>query len=372
MKVCIICGYYNYFGNESRSQGGAEYQAFLLARELIKQGNEVSFISIGDRDEMVYDRKIAVHFLRKRRFLRKFGPYYILDSLKIRKIIKSIKPQIIYVRGGSANIGLAYLLTKKSFTLVVFHVSRDRDVDKWQFTTSLNKLFYNIDDLVRIYGLRRTLIICQTMDQQRRLKANFNKRSILIRNFHIVPEIPRDLRKRNLICWIANISDVKNPLPFIELSSRFRNEKYKFIMVGRKPRGGPLENIFKQALNNSNVEYLGELTNDEVNDLLLHCKLLCSTSVSEGFPNVFVQAWLNKVPVLSLYVDPDNLLELNKIGFRVGNIENMAGKIRELMEEPELLDEYANNARKFAIAHFDIEKNIQKLINLFKTGAVNR
>ncbi|NWF75461.1 MAG: glycosyltransferase family 4 protein [Nitrospirae bacterium] len=372
MKICIICGYYNYRGNESKSQGGAEYQAFLLARELIHNNNQVSFISIGDRDEILFDDKITVYYLRKRKLFRKFGPYYILDYFKIKKLIISINPDVIYVRGGSANVGIACWIARKQQIKVVFHVSHDRDVEKYHISWNLNKILYNIDDLMRIYGLKRSTIICQTNYQQRRVKQNFNKDSILVRNFHPIPSLPQEIIKENIVCWIGNIKEAKNPLAFIELANQLRDHEYKFVMAGRRPEGGPLEKVFTESIKLANVKYLGEISNDDVNQLLLRSKILCSTSYSEGFPNVFIQAWIHKVPVLSLFVDPDNLLETNKIGFKLGSIEKMAEKIKELMENDHLLQLYANNAHKFAIAHFDIEKNVQRIIRLFQNHLLNK
>ena len=50
------------------------------------------------------------------------------------------------------------------------------------------------------------------------------------------------------------------------------------------------------------------LSQAEVNALLEHTDLLVNTSDYEGFSNTFIQAWMRRVPVVSLRVDPDRLL----------------------------------------------------------------
>ncbi len=367
MKICIICGYYNNYSLETKSQGGAEYQSYLLSRDLLNRNIEVSYISIGDNDTIYQDNNIIIYYLRKRKFLRKLGPYYFLDYIKIRNILKRIKPNIVYVRGGSAFLGIASILSNKLNFKVYFHVSSDKDVNNYHINLNLKKLFYNIDDLFRIYGINHSTIICQTIFQHNKIKRNFQKRSYLIRNFHPIENIPSNIRKENIICWIGNLKDIKNPIAFIDLANRFNDKQYRFIMAGRKPDSGKLSKIFPEIIKKSNIEYLGEITNAEVNSLLSKSKLLCSTSYTEGFPNVFIQAWLNKVPVLSLYVNPDDILTQNKIGFKLDNLNQMEEVIRNLIGNVSLLNQYADNARKFAVENFNVRENINKIFEIINS-----
>ena len=73
----------------------------------------------------------------------------------------------------------------------------------------------------------------------------------------------------------------------------------------------------------SNLQYLGEVSQDEVNRRLREGHILVNTSRYEGFSNTFVQAWMRRVPVVSLTVDPDNILVRENIGFCSGTFKNL-------------------------------------------------
>ena len=68
--------------------------------------------------------------------------------------------------------------------------------------------------------------------------------------------------------------------------------------------------------------YLLSLDNTKVNQLFEKSHILVHTGFVEGFPNTFIQAWMRKMVVLSLQIDPDNVLTSKKIGFLGKNFDN--------------------------------------------------
>jgi glycosyltransferase involved in cell wall biosynthesis len=61
---------------------------------------------------------------------------------------------------------------------------------------------------------------------------------------------------------------------------------------------------------NSNFDYLGPVSFEESNSLFAKANIFINTSkAQEGFPNTFIQAWMQGVPTISLDFDPDNLIE---------------------------------------------------------------
>jgi len=155
---------------------------------------------------------------------------------------------------------------------------------------------------------------------------------------------------------------MKNPFEFIKLANDLKGTQYHFLMIGRPP-GGKFEEQFFRALEGSNVKYLGELSNEEVNKILCKARIFCCTSFGEGFPNTFLQAWMRKVPVVSLYVDPDDLIGRYRLGYHSKSYESLKMDTLNLITNPSILQNMAENVRKFAVNNFLLKNNIQGFHN---------
>ncbi len=55
--------------------------------------------------------------------------------------------------------------------------------------------------------------------------------------------------------------------------------------------------------------FCGAISQQEVNAELANAHVLVNTSLYEGFPNTFIQAWMRRTVVVSLNVNPDGIFD---------------------------------------------------------------
>jgi glycosyltransferase involved in cell wall biosynthesis len=187
----------------------------------------------------------------------------------------------------------------------------------------------------------------------------------VLKNRHPVPiKLPQ---KKNppIVLWLASLKRLKQAELFIELAKACQDLNCRFILAGRCSDKGYLSELLMQMQGLSNIEYIGRVTFEE-SDELIGCASVCvNTSKYEGFPNTFVQAWMRKVPVVSLNVDPDDILVSEGIGFHSGNMENMVADVKNLINNKGLREEMGEKAQKYAFEHHTPEKNVKKIVKLF-------
>ena len=345
-------------------QGGAEYQALLLAEEL-KQNMPVSFLfrnhwKLPDRLRHAGYTLWGVTPFSPRGFANSF----IFESREVYRILKRISPTIIYIRGANTYACVAALYAKKYPCRIIWHNAHDRDAMPLNYETFKRYPFSLIDKKMINYGiLNSDVVLSQTWRQAFLLKKHFRKKSnLVIGNWHPVPPPSKKQRSPVLVLWIANWRPFKQPHVFIKLAKSLNNlPNVKFIMVGRIRQENNIESMAK----NAGITIYREMPIADVNKLLSKSHLLVNTSTMEGFSNTFIQAWLNQVPVVSLNADPDQILKRRGLGYCSGTFENLVSDTKKLVLNHDLREETGIRARAHAIRYHSL-KNILQIRSFFQ------
>jgi glycosyltransferase involved in cell wall biosynthesis len=227
-----------------------------------------------------------------------------------------------------------------------------------------------------VYGIRHaTHIVTQTADQARLLEAHYGREAdAVIPNFQPAPTERIDKTGPLSIVWVAGLKRWKQPEVFVRLARRLSDLRdARFIVVGSAPRSAGADREWASVLmreidETPNLEYLGARGQSEVNELVARAHLLVNTSIAEGFPNTFIQAWMREVPVVSLHVDPDGILAREQIGVCAGTEANLARAVRIFAEDSAKRAEYGRRARRYAMRHHSLA-NVQLLRQLMDTGS---
>ncbi len=336
--------------------GGAEYQIDCILRELIPTDRyDVTYIARHVDPEFRPDGYRIVSVGTSGRHPR-WG--YLEDMWAVNKALREHQPHVIYQRVGCGYTGVCASYARRHGARMIWHVAHDTDVSHESLPDGRNPIRHRLEKLSLEYGLRRTQkIVTQTQAQSLLLDANYGREANrVVPNFHPLPLETIDKSGPLQVLWIANLKPWKRPEVFVRLANSLRDlTGVHFLMVGAAATGAG-DRAWSQQLTASieatpNLRYLGSLPQNKVNELLARAHLFVNTSVHEGFPNTFIQAWMREVPVASLSVDPDGVLERECVGRLSGTEDRLATWVRSMLTKPQLRKEYSLRAKTYAFAH---------------------
>jgi glycosyltransferase involved in cell wall biosynthesis len=363
-KLCMIIP-----AHWSAQIGGAEYQAICLIDKLVPTDQfEIYYLT------RRYDPRFRPHGYRiikiaDAKGIRRYG--FFFDVFRLLKLLHQIRPDVIYQHNGCAYTGIAAYYARRNNCKMVWHIASDKDVLPFEKTISLIKAHHYIEKKILEYGIRSTHhIISQTNQQGEYLKKHYGRTpTAIIHNFHPMPRERINKTNSVKIVWIANFKPLKQPEYFIRLARDLSHlgEKVECVMIGAPADWPPdwqrsLENEIKKI---EHLVYLGARPIEKVNSILAKAHIFINTSRYEGFANTFIQAWMRKVPVVSLHVNPDGVLDQNKIGFFAGTYEKMLERVVHLIKNPALRDEMGERAQVYAFEKHS-ENNISNLVEVLK------
>ena len=88
--------------------------------------------------------------------------------------------------------------------------------------------------------------------------------------------------------------------------------------------------VLARAQKVQNVRLLGRVPREEMPALYRAAACLCCTSGHEGFPNTFLEAWCQGVPLMSSF-DPDHLIARRGLGYVAHDAVELTSAIRRLL-----------------------------------------
>jgi glycosyltransferase involved in cell wall biosynthesis len=339
--------------------GGAELQQSLIAKSLRQSGHQVSFLvhdfdqpDIMENDQGI--RLIKTFGLKKSSFLLRH-----VTPLRLFRGLNLADADVYYQRNGGAITGLVAAFCKLKRRKFIFAAASQGDVDgtKKHKGSRSNRLLYT-------YGIKQAdVVLAQSEYQKDMIRKNFRKSSVVIRNIYQMPsEVAGDGR---YVLWVGSFYDVKRPELCLEIASRL--PEYKFVMVGRPvpSRGDYYETSMETAASLSNVEIRQPVPYSEVGGLFSEALALLCTSVSEGFPNVFLDAFSRRVPVVST-VDPDEIVCRHELGFHRESAEDLASALRTLLSDESRRREMGENAYTYVLENHEfnaVKKQYDVLLN---------
>lgn len=346
--------------------GGSQYQAKLLIDRLCELGTHEVFYLTRRVNPNVLPHGYQIIRIGTVNGIGRYG--HFVDTFRLLKSLREINPDVIYQMVGCAYTGIAAFYSKRSGCRFVWRVTSDKSVvrEKTNFRSLLPHHF--VEQKLLEYGIRNADdIVIQTRQQRDLLQKSYNRvPTALVRNCHPSPKSAEIRKGRIKVVWIANLKKLKQPELFVRLANDLCEfEDVQFVMVGGQADNEDWCNEIVQEIGKQkNLSYVGAKSQEYVNSLMDESHILVNTSLYEGFSNTFIQAWMRKMAVVSLRVNPDGVFEENFLGIHCeDNYEKLRESVTTLIREPGQIEIIGQRAEKYAIEAHSL-KNLESLIEL--------
>ena len=343
--------------------GGLEKQTITLVNELAKTGNyDITIISVYDmlHGKSFYD--IDSHV--KVEFLSNFGPHHkeFYDSIKHFNIPKFVKETIVMIKCGiykskvlkkkikeldtdviiSSRIEFSKLIDRRD----TLNISQEHSyVTTSKYIGRVKKWFKNIDSIV--------VMTKKAKEDYEKWLVDSNSQAKVYNISNMIEKVVDGVNANydnNTIISVGRLEKVKDFPTLLEVFKKVHNshEELELKIVGEGSQRETLERRIKELNLEGSVTITGRIPTDMVKRELEKAKIFVLTSVCESFSLVLCEAMEQGLPSLSFDIDvgPKEIIKDGYNGFLIENrnVDKMAQKIIELVENRELWNDISKNA----------------------------
>ena len=281
--------------------GGAEVQQCVLARLFAEAGYRVSMICLdyGQPGQVLVDGVTVYKSFRESAGIPVFR--FLHPRLTgMWRALREVDADVYYQRSSAMWTGVIAEFCRRHGRRAIYAGASDRDFEIGQEQIVLGR-----DRWLYRRGLARVdRIVAQNPYQVESCRRNHRRTPVLIPSCYAPPaHAQRASVQNDSVLWVGTIHGYKRPEMFLEIAERLPHRR--FVMIGGPSIGGErlkpgyYEAIRDRAARLPNLEFTGFLPLAEVEPWFDRARLLVNTSVYEGMPNVFLQAWARGVPTVA-------------------------------------------------------------------------
>jgi glycosyltransferase involved in cell wall biosynthesis len=345
MKIAILVPLF-----PPRWIAGTEIATYNIATYLAKRGHEVHVITSFDEGlpKESSEQGFYVHRIgwRKVRFLG-----IISFWLKMTLIVRNIKPETIHCQDLGMGIPgyLASKLLKRPYSVW----GQGSDVYLPSFLSRLLSKFV----------LRNADVAIALTEDMKKKMQNICDREILVipngidlKNFQDLP--PKHSIRKSLgigindevILFVGRFRPEKG-LKYLIYAMQIikqKNVSARLMLVGEGPEENNLRQLVHQ-LNLNSVTFVGQIANEKVPQFMMAADIFMLPSLSEGLPNVVLEAMASGLPIVASKVGglPEIIIEgINGFLVEPKNAEQIAEKVILLQSNDELRENISKNNKE--------------------------
>jgi glycosyltransferase involved in cell wall biosynthesis len=208
-----------------------------------------------------------------------------------------------------------------------------------------------------------TAIVVQTEKQRRLARERFGREATVIANPIALPSSGVEPASRRNILWVGKSDAIKRP----ELACAVARlcPEVAFRLIVNRVGKGVFERLLAEAP--SNVTIVDCVRPSDMHREYSTAFALLNTSLLEGFPNAVLEAGSFGVPLLSLSVDPGEIISREGGGALADDdIARLAELVRRYHDDPALAQAAGQRLQNYVRQHHEASARIGELADLMR------
>lgn len=334
--------------------GGAERQMTFLARALADRGHRVAHIVYDVSDPSLPPGHLTL-VPRGTHLQRRGTAGAMLEGLRICRALWAADAAVTVVRTGTAAVGLTALFCRLRGRRLIFSSASTAD---FTFETASSRRLRRA--LYRLGVRLADVVVLQSQEQVELAGAAFPTLRRVVRIPSFAEPAGVTATEPEFFLWLGRVITYKQPERFVELARALPQARFCMLAVPDSSADGRLLAGLREAARElPNLEVLGACPYGQTMELIGRSVAVVNTSSFEGMPNVFLESWMRGVPVLSLQVDPDDIISQHGLGvaadgswkrFEAGAVElwDTRGRREELSDHVRTYVEAVHSPRSVA------------------------
>jgi glycosyltransferase involved in cell wall biosynthesis len=345
---------------EIKVVGGAEVQQSMIAPALARRGYRVSMISLDyaqpDRTEIqgvtVYNMHKPDEGIPGLRFV-----HPRLTSLW--RALTRVDADVYYQRTAAAYTGFLAHFCRRHGRKSIYAGASDVD-----FLPGHEDIRFTRDKKIFGWGVRHVdRIVTQNEVQQKQLLDHYGIEGAIIPSCYVPPAGARPDRG-GYVLWTASVRPSKRAELALEIARRLPN--YRFVVIGGPDPDRKSQQYYaslaETAATLPNVEMKGFVPFTEAERWFNGARVVLNTSLYEGFPNTFLQAWARAIPTVAFIDTGSRTADGLPVYDSVQDVADASWKVERLMRD----DILWRDASQRVQAHYRANHSIDAVIDRYE------
>ena len=309
------------------------------------ENNKYYILSLGNFNDILYPEfNITVEIFKSSPVTQLFD--LIKFKKRLKEIIEEFKPDYIYV----PFLYLGSTIPKGYSNFKVISFLRDITAEMVKAKGGIRKIFGNLFYFLDYLALKNTDILLYNSpyleNYAKKLgykkKLIFNPRTITDKEYFEKADGNKVIKKYNLeekkvILTVARLTKEKNIEMGIK-ALKYLPEEYVYVIVGEGPEKENLKKLCKKLNVKDRVIFTGFVEHKYIWDYYKAADIfwLLSKSNFEGIPNVILESWYAKVPIIVSKIDALSFIknEVTGLVLKSWKEKELAKKTNFLLNNP--------------------------------------